>query len=66
MGHLVGLSPKNYEIFPPQVEITFFTLFYTYIILHGCVKQYKWNYFQTYIILHNIKYIYPILNLHQM
>jgi hypothetical protein len=36
MGHLVGLSPKNYEI-PPFP--TFFTLFYTYTILHSCKKK---------------------------
>jgi hypothetical protein len=29
---------------PPQVEITFFTLFYTYIVLHlHCFTQHKIN-----------------------
>jgi hypothetical protein len=27
MGLLIGLLPKNYEISPSQVEITFFPLF---------------------------------------
>jgi hypothetical protein len=31
MNHLVGLSPKKYEIFPlPQLKIIFFPLFYMY------------------------------------
>jgi len=37
MGHLVGLSPKNYEI-----------LYFSnknYIILHGHVKSYKYLFF---------------------
>jgi hypothetical protein len=29
MGLLIGLLPKNYEISPSQVEITFFPFFYT-------------------------------------
>jgi hypothetical protein len=31
MGHFVGLSSKIYEISPPQVKITFFTLFYCHV-----------------------------------
>ncbi len=42
MHHLVGVSPKNNEIPPPQLEITSFTLFYSYIVLHNFVKPYKY------------------------
>jgi hypothetical protein len=59
MGHLAGLSSKIYEISPPQIKNTFFTLLYIYIILHSHIKSYKYTYFYfyiyTYIVLHDIK-----------
>jgi len=50
MSHLVGLSQKHYETPrpPPQVEIIFFTLFYTYTILYDRIKSYKC----IYLVLH--------------
>jgi hypothetical protein len=50
MGHLGDLSSKNYEITPPQVKITLFTLFYIYIVLHSHVNSYKYIYFYIYIV----------------
>jgi hypothetical protein len=62
MGHLVGLFSKNNEISPPQVEITFFTLLYIYIVLHSHVQSYEYIYFYIYIVLSDYvnlhKYIY--------
>jgi hypothetical protein len=52
MGHLVGLSPKNYEISPPPPRPRapsrnhIFTLFYIHVVLH------------------NIKHIYMVLHLY--
>ncbi len=65
MGHLVGISPKDYKI-PPfaNKKSDFFTLtlfyiaiyksiwvylFYIYIILHGYIKSYRYIYFYTWI-----------------
>ncbi len=45
MGDLLACHQKNYESSPPEVKITFFTLFYIYIILHDHVKSYKYIYF---------------------
>jgi hypothetical protein len=42
MSHLAHLSYKKYEISPPKIKITFFTLFYVYIVLHSHVKSYKY------------------------
>jgi hypothetical protein len=62
---------KHYEFSPPQVKITFLTLFNIYLVLHNHVKSYKYKYFYlldriklhkyiyfctyTYTVLHNIK-----------
>ncbi len=40
MGHLADLCSKIYEISPPQVKITIFTLLYIYIVLSNHVKLY--------------------------
>jgi hypothetical protein len=45
MGHLAHLFLKDNEISPPQVEITFSTLLYIYIVLHSHVKSYEYLYF---------------------
>jgi hypothetical protein len=35
---------KCYKISPPQVKITFYTVFYNYIFLHSHVKSYLFIY----------------------
>jgi hypothetical protein len=42
MGHWIGLSLEIMKSPFPQVKITFFTLFYTYIILHSYVRPCKY------------------------
>jgi hypothetical protein len=37
-----------------------------HIVLHDHVKLYKCIYFYTYIVSHNIKWIYMVLNLHEV
>jgi len=56
MGHLSDLCSKNYEISPPQVKITFFTLLYIYIVLHSHIKSYKW--FRVKIFLYSFIYLH--------
>jgi hypothetical protein len=58
MGHLVGLSSKNYEILLPEVKITVFILLYIYIVLHSHVKSYIY----IYMILHIYTHIYTVLS----
>ncbi len=56
----------HYEISPPQIRITSFTLFYIYIVLHSHVKSYKCIYISIYIVLSDCiklyKYVYFYTN----
>jgi hypothetical protein len=60
MGHLIGLSSKT--LWNPPFTKFFFTLFYTYIILHSHIKPYKYIDFYKFCVLyiHKCKWILNI------
>jgi hypothetical protein len=49
-GRFSWLIIKNYDIFSARVKITFNTLLYIYIVLHGHVKSYIYIVFSTFLL----------------
>jgi hypothetical protein len=55
MGHLPGLSSKNYEILPPQVKNHIWFIVIYLHCLSARIKLFKYIYFYTYTVAHGIE-----------